>query len=67
MMPVANRMTTVHAVADRNSRSASELARIGGGVRRYPSPRTVWMISTPSFLRMRPMKTSMVLESRSKS
>src|SRR6516165_191457 len=30
MMPVATRMTTVHAVADRNRRSASELARIGG-------------------------------------
>src|ERR1700722_13552224 len=29
-MPGANRMTTVHAVADRNSRSASELVRIGG-------------------------------------
>src|SRR5215467_10571240 len=29
MMPVATRMTTVHAVADKNRRSASELARIG--------------------------------------
>src|SRR5579864_6140664 len=29
-MPVATRMTTVHAVADRNRRRASELARIGG-------------------------------------
>src|SRR5271156_3476471 len=28
MMPVESRMTTVQAVADRNSRSASELARI---------------------------------------
>src|SRR5215475_11505910 len=31
MMPVATRLTTVHAVADRNRRSASELARIGRG------------------------------------
>src|SRR5882762_5475663 len=31
MTPLANRMTTVQAVADTNSRSASELARIGGG------------------------------------
>src|SRR5258708_29607422 len=31
MMPVATRMTTVHAVADKNRRSASELARIGRG------------------------------------
>src|SRR5271167_4853438 len=36
MMPVANRMTTVQAVADTNSRSASELARIGGGREEVP-------------------------------
>src|SRR5215467_12193178 len=36
MTPVANRMTTVQAVADTNSRSASELARIAGGREQIP-------------------------------
>ncbi len=47
-MPVTRRMTTVQAVAERNSRSASELARMGYAAIRCDERRAAARIMRPA-------------------